>query len=77
MPTTPLGKIELSENVSIIGRSLKDLEKYGNRGTGYIGKVVMSAGEKPVLIPSCINLRQKRWGQVVHVSRPPRRIRAP
>ena len=49
MPTTPLGKIELSENVSIIGRSLKDLEKYGNRGTGYIGKVVMSAGEKPVL----------------------------
>ncbi|MDD5162669.1 MAG: ATP-binding protein [Candidatus ainarchaeum sp.] len=45
----PLGKIELSENVSIIGRSLKDIEKYGSRGTAYIGKVLMSAGERPVL----------------------------
>lgn len=40
---------EEEEKVSIIGRSLDDIEKYGERGTAYIGKVVMSAGERPVL----------------------------
>jgi len=34
---------------SIIGRTLEDIEKYGDKGTAYIGKVVMSTGEKPVL----------------------------
>ena len=34
---------------SIIGRSLDDIDKYGDKGTAYLGKVVMSTGEKPVL----------------------------
>ncbi|MFH1697102.1 MAG: ATP-binding protein, partial [Candidatus Diapherotrites archaeon] len=34
---------------SIIGRSLADIEKYKDEGTAYIGKVVMSSGERPVL----------------------------
>ncbi|MDD3159776.1 MAG: ATP-binding protein [Candidatus ainarchaeum sp.] len=34
---------------AILGRDLKDIEKYGSSGTAYIGKVVMSSGEKPVL----------------------------
>ena len=34
---------------SIIGRSLDDIEKYGDKGTAYLGKIVMSTGEKPVL----------------------------
>jgi len=34
---------------SIIGRSLDDIEKYGEKGTAYLGKIVMSTGEKPVL----------------------------
>ena len=37
------------EKVSIIGRSLEDIEKYGEAGTAYLGKVVMSKGERPVL----------------------------
>ncbi len=37
------------EKVSIIGRSISDIEKYGDAGTAYIGKVLMSKGEKPVL----------------------------
>lgn len=41
--------IELSEKSSMIGRSLSDIEKYGEDGTGYLGKVVMSSGENPVL----------------------------
>ncbi|HPM86326.1 MAG TPA: ATP-binding protein, partial [archaeon] len=34
---------------AVLGRDLKDLDKYGSQGTAYIGKVVMSSGEKPVL----------------------------
>ena len=34
---------------SIIGRSPDDIDKYGDKGTAYLGKVVMSTGEKPVL----------------------------
>jgi uncharacterized protein len=37
------------DKVSIIGRSLKDIEKYGEKGCIDLGKVVMSSGEKPVL----------------------------
>jgi uncharacterized protein len=38
-----------SEEPAVLGRDLNDLEKYGSRGTAYLGKVVMSAGERPVL----------------------------
>ncbi len=41
--------LDISEKKSIIGRSLGDIEKYGERGTAYLGKVVMSSGERPVL----------------------------
>jgi len=41
--------IDLSEKQSVVGRALPDLEKYGAEGTGYLGKVVMSSGENPVL----------------------------
>ncbi len=34
---------------AIIGRSISDVEKYGDKGTAYLGKVVMSSGERPVL----------------------------
>jgi uncharacterized protein len=34
---------------AVLGRDLKDLDKYGSQGTAYLGKVVMSSGEKPVL----------------------------
>jgi uncharacterized protein len=40
---------EEDDKKSIVGRSLKDIEKYGDAATAYLGKVVMSAGEKPVL----------------------------
>jgi uncharacterized protein len=38
-----------SQEPAVLGRDLKDLEKYGSQGTAYLGKVVMSSGEKPVL----------------------------
>lgn len=41
--------LELTEKSSVVGRSLPDIEKYGEDGTGYLGKVVMSSGETPVL----------------------------
>ncbi len=41
--------LEAAEKKSIVGRSLSDIEKYGEAGTAYLGKVVMSAGERPVL----------------------------
>jgi DNA helicase HerA-like ATPase len=41
--------VEISKKEAVVGRSLHDLEKYGSRGTAYLGKVVMSSGEKPVL----------------------------
>lgn len=34
---------------AVLGRSASDLLKYGDKGTANIGKVVMSAGENPVL----------------------------
>ncbi|MAG22421.1 MAG: nucleotidyltransferase [Candidatus Diapherotrites archaeon] len=41
--------IELGKSKSIVGRSPKDIAKYKFKGTGYIGKVLLSKGEKPVL----------------------------
>ncbi len=40
---------EFSNQPAVLGRDLKDLEKYGSEGCAYLGKVVMSSGEKPVL----------------------------
>ncbi len=40
---------DFSKEPAVLGRDLNDLEKYGNRGTAYLGKVVMSSGERPVL----------------------------
>ena len=40
---------EFSNEPAILGRDLKDLEKYGSQGCAYLGKIVMSSGEKPVL----------------------------
>ena len=42
-------KEEMLEKSSIIGRTESDLKKYGEKGTAYIGKVVLSSGENPVL----------------------------
>jgi len=42
-------KEDFAEEDTIIGRELEDLEKYGSKGCGFLGKVVMSSGEKPVL----------------------------
>ncbi len=38
-----------SKEPAVLGRDLKDLENYGSTGTAYLGKVVMSSGERPVL----------------------------
>ncbi len=40
---------EFGVGQNIVGRGLADLEKYGSKGCGYFGKVLMSSGEKPVL----------------------------
>lgn len=40
---------DFTEETQVIGRELDDIEKYGERGTGFLGRVVMSAGEHPVL----------------------------
>lgn len=40
---------DLDKTDAILGRSYSAIEKYGAKGTAYIGKVVMSAGENPVL----------------------------
>ena len=40
---------EIGQGENVIGRSLGDIAKYGKEGTGYLGKVLMSSGEKPVL----------------------------
>lgn len=37
------------EEESVIGRSLSERERYGKEGTGYLGRVVLSRGERPVL----------------------------
>jgi len=41
--------VNLSEKDLVVGRTLGDLKKYGDKATGYIGKVVVSSGEEPVL----------------------------
>ncbi len=41
--------IDLASQESVVGRNADMLAKYGKEGTGYIGKVVMSSGENPVL----------------------------
>lgn len=41
--------VEIGGENAIIGRELEDIEKYGEKATAYLGKVVMSSGEKPVL----------------------------
>jgi len=41
--------IDLSKHESVVGRAKSKLDKYGAEGTGYLGKVVMSSGENPVL----------------------------
>lgn len=40
---------EIGSESAVVGRGQRDLDKYGAKGTAYIGKVVMSSGEKPVL----------------------------
>ena len=40
---------DFNQEPAVLGRDLGDLEKYGSQGTAYLGRVVMSAGEKPVL----------------------------
>ncbi|MBU0635997.1 hypothetical protein KKE06_03150, partial [Candidatus Micrarchaeota archaeon] len=40
---------EFETKEAILGREYKDLEKYKDQGTVYLGKVVMSSGENPVL----------------------------
>lgn len=40
---------DFNQSPAVLGRDLKDLAKYGSQGTAYLGKVVMSSGEKPVL----------------------------
>ncbi len=40
---------EIGKGINVIGRSLSDLAKYKHEGTGYLGKVLMSSGERPVL----------------------------
>ncbi|MDO8428586.1 MAG: ATP-binding protein [Candidatus Diapherotrites archaeon] len=40
---------DLNKEATILGRPAKDIEKYGEKGTAYLGKVVISSGEQPVL----------------------------
>jgi DNA helicase HerA-like ATPase len=40
---------QFTKEPAVLGRDLGDLEKYGSEGTAYLGKVVMSSGEQPVL----------------------------
>jgi len=40
---------DFTQEPAVLGRDLNDLEKYGSQGSAYLGKVVMSAGERPVL----------------------------
>lgn len=42
-------KDDFMEQDTILGRSSEDLESYGSKGCGFLGKVVMSSGERPVL----------------------------
>lgn len=40
---------DIGEDISVIGRSENKIEKYGAKGTAYLGKSVLSSGQKPVL----------------------------
>jgi len=40
---------DFSAEPAVLGRDLKDIEKYNSQGCAYLGKVVMSSGERPVL----------------------------
>jgi len=40
---------DFTHEPAVLGRDLNDLEKYGSQGCAYLGKVVMSSGERPVL----------------------------
>lgn len=40
--------LDFTENI-VIGRKQSDIDKYKEKGTGYIGKVVVSGGDDPVL----------------------------
>jgi len=44
-----MAKDDFMEQDTVLGRSASDLEQYGSKGCGFLGKVVMSSGEKPVL----------------------------
>ena len=41
--------LDVGAESSVIGRSLDDIEKYRDKGTAYLGKSVLSSGERPVL----------------------------
>lgn len=41
--------LDLSDKSSVIGRTLDDIERHGDKGTAYLGKSLLSAGERPVL----------------------------
>ncbi len=41
--------VDFAAKNTIVGRTQGDIQKYGEEGTAYIGKVVMSSGENPVL----------------------------
>lgn len=40
---------DIEAQSSVLGRSEDDIERYGEKGTAYFGKSVLSAGQKPVL----------------------------
>jgi len=40
--------LDFSENI-VVGRRESQIKKFGERATGYLGKVVMSGGDDPVL----------------------------
>ncbi|MCR4335140.1 MAG: hypothetical protein NUV57_01235 [archaeon] len=44
-----MASFDIGDKSSVIGRSMNDIEKYGDKATAYFGKSVMSSGEKPVL----------------------------
>ncbi len=40
---------QIEDQSSVLARSYEDMQKYGEKGTAYFGKSVLSAGERPVL----------------------------
>ncbi|MEK6970576.1 MAG: ATP-binding protein, partial [archaeon] len=47
--TDDRGSMDFASKNTVVGRTPGDVQKYGEEGTAYIGKVVMSSGENPVL----------------------------